>query len=259
MRVDRLIASLSLMVTRGRIERTRADTAPRALQATLLAGEVVDDVHLAQEYGFASRPLPGSEAVVAMIGGDRAHPVAVATLDRRHLGPELAEGDVALFSSSGDFVLLRAAGGILVKGDLEVAGQVRVGGSVEAEGDLRAAGDVEDAVGTLGALRTAYDVHTHAETQSVTGPPVPTSNGGGALALESTGGGEGSEGGAPVTVEQGTTFYDLAAGYAYRVLGTDGAWRAERKSFGAALMSTAPAQGGPRPDDIAGLEGLTYN
>jgi phage gp45-like len=257
-----VLNAVRLGVARARVERFRADTTPRAIQATAFAGEVLEDVHFVQHFGFASRPAPGSEAIVVMVGGDRSHPVAVASVDRRHAGPELAEGDVVLFSSSGDQIHLPASGGILIRGDVDVEGSLRVEGGVTAGGDVEAAGEVADNAGTLGALRDAYDVHTHAETQSVTGPPVPLSNGGGELALESTGGDPppfgGGGGSGNVVWEQGISFYDVAGNYQYTVFGVDGRWQATRHRPETDPTSTDAAQEGPRPTDIATLSALEY-
>lgn len=261
MNVAALMNALRLGIARGRVERFRNDTTPRALQASVFAGEVLEDVHLVQQFGFASRPAPGSEAILVMVGGDRGHPVAVATVDRRHVGPQLEEGDVVLFSPSGDQVHLPASGGIKIRGDVELAGQLHVSGGVVAEGDIEAAGDVADNAGTLAALRDAYDVHTHVETQSTTGPPVPTSSGGGSLALEA-GGGEslptpGGEGGT-ARFEQGVSYYDVAGNYAYTVFGVDGDWFARRHRPETDPTSTELGLSGPRPTDLEALEALTY-
>lgn len=157
-----IMGALRLIVARGRITRTYGTTVPRSMQLRLLSGEVADRVHHAQHYGFASRPAEGSEAIVVCVGGDRSHPVTVGTIDRRSVGPDLEEGDVVVFSSSGDRILLPAAGGVQILGDVTV------------EGSLQVSGDVSDAAGTLASLRGTYNGHTHPETDSVTGPPNQT-------------------------------------------------------------------------------------
>ncbi|MEM9378410.1 MAG: phage baseplate assembly protein V [Planctomycetota bacterium] len=161
---------MRLLVARARLERTDGSTVPRSGQVRLLSGEVADRVHVVQEYGFASRPPAGSEAVVVCAGGDRSHPIVVGTLDRRNPGPELAEGDVAVFSSSGDVIVLQAAGGVAVKSPA-----IALEGDVSVSGSLAAEGDVSDGAGALQTLREIYDVHTHPTPAGPSGPPTPLS------------------------------------------------------------------------------------
>lgn len=170
MNMSAIWTRLRTIVGRGRVRRFAPQTTPRSMQVELLRGEVLDGVQLVQQAGFSSRPRVGSEVVVVSVGGDRSHPVAIGTVDRKHLGPELAEGDVALFAttSSGAVVLIRGDGTVSILGDVEIEGNLAVTGSIEA------GGEVADARGTVSEFRDQYNQHTHLDSQSgSTGPPTP--------------------------------------------------------------------------------------
>lgn len=104
--VARVVAPLQrrvrLMVARGIVELVNDATKAQTLQVTLLADEVRSDVERWEQYGLASVPPKGAEALWLSVGGDRSHGAVVAVMDRtvRPTGV-LAEGDVALFTRRG--------------------------------------------------------------------------------------------------------------------------------------------------------------
>lgn len=79
----------------------------QGLQLRLTAGEVKDRVEHFEPYGYTSHPLPGAEAVVAFVGGDRSHGVAIVVGDRRFRLAGLKPGEVALYSDEGDTLIFR--------------------------------------------------------------------------------------------------------------------------------------------------------
>lgn len=113
------------------------------VQVALAATELRSDVPIVQEYGLASRPVPGSDLVVAFIGGDRTRGVVIATGDQRGRPKDLQPGEVCLFHpSTGSRIWLKADGSILltpannktaVTGDLTATGTI-TGNEVEAQG-----------------------------------------------------------------------------------------------------------------------------
>ncbi|MFT9376229.1 phage baseplate assembly protein domain-containing protein [Komagataeibacter saccharivorans] len=129
------------------IGRQLADTneAPNTptVQAALAAGEIKSDLPIVQEYGLASRPVPGSDVIVVFIGGDRSRGVVIATGDQRGRPKDLQPGEVCLFHpSTGSRIWLRADGSIsiapangktAVTGDLTASGTI-TGNEVEAQG-----------------------------------------------------------------------------------------------------------------------------
>jgi phage baseplate assembly protein V len=152
--ITRLMRSLRMLVTHGEVSLSDDSLHPPRLQIQGVAGEVLDRVPMLTPFGVATRPPIGSRALLLALGGDRAQLVVVSAGHKDYRGPSLAEGELALHSVGGTV--------LHVKND----------GSVHVTGDVTASGDVSDSVGTLAALRTAFNVHTHPVTGSTTGPPV---------------------------------------------------------------------------------------
>jgi len=101
-------------------------------QVRLSAGEVLTVPRLA-EYGFASNPPPGSDAVLVFYTGDRSNGVVVATGSQALRLKNLASGDSALYDSRGAYVWL-TPNGIVINGNggnvtVENAADVTVTGS----------------------------------------------------------------------------------------------------------------------------------
>lgn len=114
--LSRFLAPLQrrVMLVVGRAVLQAAAAGGTRLQVTLLADETRDDVDRLQDYGLASAPVAGAEAVVLSVGGCRDHPVAVVVSDGRGR-PDLAGGEVALHTTRGDqWVLLKADGSIVL-------------------------------------------------------------------------------------------------------------------------------------------------
>ncbi len=117
--------------TRNRARRDQVTAAParavvhaadaskgmQTLQIEALAEEVMDAAEHVQEYGFASHPLPGAEAVITFGGGRRNHPIVLAVADRRYRLQALEAGEVALYDDQGQTVVL-TRDGIAVTTDL---------------------------------------------------------------------------------------------------------------------------------------------
>ncbi len=153
----RQIASL---VAKAVLEEYRHDGKMPLLRIQLGANEVRDNVEMVQPYGFASRPEPGAEVVPVFLNGNRDHGVAIvvdSSGDRIKLN---ANGDVAIFRSTGEQVYL-SAGKVVVKAD-----------------------NIELGEGTLKKLMTetamsVYNSHTHSvplpspTTPTLTTTPVP--------------------------------------------------------------------------------------
>ncbi len=115
----------------SRVVLNRADDSKKmqALQLTALDGETRENVERVQQYGFTSVPLAGAEGVAVFVGGYRDHGLVVAMDDRRYRPTGLQVGEVALYSSGGTKVLLKA------NGDVEItpaSGTVKVNGDVLA-------------------------------------------------------------------------------------------------------------------------------
>ena len=77
---------------------------------------------------MASRPVPGADAVVVFLGGDRSAGVVVATGHRIYQGPALAEGEVAIYSHEGVAITVKLGKEVRVTG----ADKVNIAAAVQA-------------------------------------------------------------------------------------------------------------------------------
>lgn len=160
-------AKVQLMVGRAILSAINDGGAVQTVQAQLMADEVQDDAERIQQYGYTSVPLPGAEAVLVFVGGNRDHGLVIATEDRRYRLVGLAAGEVAIYDDQGQKVHLTRAG-IVVNGagkpiTLTNASKVRMETSLEVTGDIK---DNCDGGGkTMAAMRTAYNGHSHTDPQ----------------------------------------------------------------------------------------------
>lgn len=170
-------AKVQLMVGRAILGAINDGGAVQTVQAHLMADEVQDDAERIQQYGYTSVPLPGAEAVLVFVGGNRDHGLVIATEDRRYRLVGLAAGEVAIYDDQGQKVHLTRTG-IVVNGagkpiTLTNASKVRMETSLEVTGDIK---DNCDGSGkTMAAMRTAYNGHGHTDPQGGSvGPATPS-------------------------------------------------------------------------------------
>jgi phage gp45-like len=135
----------------GTIKRT----GNKALQVLGLSGELVDDVPLYQQAGFASWLPKDAEVVMLPMSGKARNFVIVAGRDA--VAIELADGETVVYNQHG--VELRL-----------LEDKVKINTNLEVDGDIKATGDVADKVGTMQAMRQVYNVHGHAADG--TAPPA---------------------------------------------------------------------------------------
>lgn len=136
-----IVNRIRMMVARGVIRTIGDGTKMQVVQISLLADEVKDGVEHFQPYGHTAHPHPGAEAIALFLGGNRDHGVVVVVDDRRHRLKNLNVGDVAIYSSGGNYAILRHE-----SGDIEVyaPGNIKMNGKnihVNAEEVLRLEGD----------------------------------------------------------------------------------------------------------------------
>jgi phage baseplate assembly protein V len=108
---NKLVAPLKnrimLMISRGVLESSDDSTGVQTIQASLLKGEVNENIARMQNYGFTSRPISGAEALVLFPSGNREHGIAVVVDDRTYRLKGLAEGEVALYDDQGQIVHIK--------------------------------------------------------------------------------------------------------------------------------------------------------
>lgn len=177
----------------------------QAVQVNLLEGETRDNVERMQEYGFTSNPLPGAEAVMVSVGGNREHGLVIACDDRRFRVKGMAPGEVCIYSDEGDKVHFKRGKVIEVTTDtltvnaatainlnaptINTNGDTfNVSASASANfttpdttmsGHATAQGNFTDLGGTKGTLdhfREVYNTHDHPEVDNDAGGPTGTPN-----------------------------------------------------------------------------------
>jgi len=170
--LEPLASRVRLIVARAVLRALEEGRKVRTLQLAVLKGETMGSVEHFQHFGFSSRPPLGTEVVIVCAGGSRDHAIAIAD-EHRPSRPAglLASGEVVVYAEGGARVHVKADGSVVIT----AAGGVEVSADLDAAGNVSAGGDVADGIGTLSALRAAYNIHVHADPQGgTTGPPVPT-------------------------------------------------------------------------------------
>lgn len=149
---------LRLLVSRGVLTLVDDALQMQSVQVTLL-GEQPAWAERFQNYGFSGHPHGGAEAIVAAVGGARAHLVALAVDDRRYRINSLKPGEVTLYDDLGQRVHLTRDGIVIDGAGLPLA-FVNCP-TVSMDGDLEVAGDVRDHTSTMQAMRDTFNPHTH--------------------------------------------------------------------------------------------------
>lgn len=171
--LEPLAARVRTMVLRG--VGTLTDDSKRAQTVQLKTlGGTLDPVERFGEFGFVSRAPDGAEYVVVCVGGDRSHPIAVASEYREARPKGLAKGEAGLYAVSGGSVVARItlrAGGVV---EIE-ANSLQLAGDLEVDGDITATGAVSDPAGDLAEIRARFNLHTHTHGSGpgTTAPPLP--------------------------------------------------------------------------------------
>lgn len=86
---------------RGKITLVVSSEPIQRVQLSGLADETLQDLEHLQEYGFASHPPDGSEAVVIPLGGNTSHGVIVCSQHGSYRIKNLKPGETAIFNHEG--------------------------------------------------------------------------------------------------------------------------------------------------------------
>lgn len=160
------------LMRRGTVSHVDEQRKLRELQVKAGEGDLRDRVEHFEPYGLTGSPLGDAEAILANIGGDRGHTVAIVVADRRHRPQGLAPGDVAVFAANGPRIILRSGGGT----EITSPGPVTVTASeLHVNGNITATGDVSDGVRSMAADRAIFNAHTHSGVEpgsGTSGPPT---------------------------------------------------------------------------------------
>lgn len=103
--LDPIKRRVLMMIGRAVVRAIDDSKGRQTLQVELLKGELRDQVERMQNYGFTSHPLPGADAAVVFVTGNREQGIAVAVDDRRYR-LNLQPGEVSLYDDIGNRVSL---------------------------------------------------------------------------------------------------------------------------------------------------------
>ena len=127
----------------GTIKRT----GNKALQVLGLSGELVDDVPLYQQVGFASWLPKDAEVVMLPMGGKARNFVIVAGHDA--VAIELGDGETVVYNQHGVQIRLSKD-------------KVKINTDLEVDGNIISTGDISDSTGSMRQMRFIYNQHSHA-------------------------------------------------------------------------------------------------
>lgn len=156
-KLERMQSRMDNILSRGTLHSTTNAKTQKA-KVSLMADEVNDGVEFPQDYGFISRPPGGSEVIVAHFGGERDHATILKAFHKSFAPNTLAEGESALYHSSGSIVLMKADGSIDVTSAIAMSITVP---TLTVHGNLVVTGDVTDKKSSMDEMRTDYNTHTH--------------------------------------------------------------------------------------------------
>lgn len=157
----RLFRRALMAIGRGRVTTSLDTGSVQILQLGLGGGELHDGLPRLAEFGFASRPLAGADAVVLFIGGDRSNGVVVATGDQNSRPRNLNPGETMIYTSDGTQVYLQGGGVVQVT----AAAKVRmVTPRLEVTGDVIDQCDAQ--THTVANMRAIYNEHDHSGVQT---------------------------------------------------------------------------------------------
>jgi phage baseplate assembly protein V len=169
---EKLWRRVQLVIGRGKVTTGRDDGNVQYLQIQLGENEIRDNTPRLAEYGFASMPTNGSDAIVIFVGGDRSNGVIIATGNQAERIRNLKPGESEMYDNLGKHIYLKATGI-----EIEAGGQpvtvnnativtVKAATKIRAETPLfECTGDIIDNAGTnthsMAQMRTIYDGHNH--------------------------------------------------------------------------------------------------
>jgi phage gp45-like len=164
--IDELVGDIRSAVALGVVRAVNDAGQAQTVTVQTHDGVVRADIEVMQPFGFASAPpAAGALCLLFAVGGDVGHLVALPIgVPGARFGGQAA-GETTIYGASGARVAIRADGSVEVWASNTVtvhAANVHMTGNLLVDGDIS---DQAGAHGTLGALRTAYNVHAHPDPQ----------------------------------------------------------------------------------------------
>jgi len=161
--LDPLKTKMRLMVSKAVVALIDDGKKIQQMQLLALAGEVLADVERYQQFGFTSVPLPGAEAIVAFIAGDREHGIVLGVEDRRYRPTGLTNGQACFYDILSKIKLTadgKALHDVPVKTEIKSA-EVVLGAGVVLEKILNGE-----------TFQVTYNSHTHLSFGVPTTSPI---------------------------------------------------------------------------------------
>ena len=175
--IESIRKSLRLVVGKCVLSACVKDANGMIADITILGRERHTAIRMLQQYGFASVPDDGSEAVALFVGGSRDNGVVIATQGEASVMPSLDKGEVALFSRHGQKIVLRKDGTVEVEAasekDIIFKSSLVVDGDIESSGGISAKGDIKGADLKTDLLSFSSHIHTAPPSGGSTSGPEP--------------------------------------------------------------------------------------
>lgn len=147
--VDDLQRRLQAILARGTVKSVEDALLMQYLDIEMQDGHVPTRVEQWHHYGMTFNPHPGSEVLVASLGGNPDHMIVVANADRRYRMKSLAAGELAIHDDQGQYVHFKRGGihinsghGITIEGPITVKGDINQQGSLTSTGSHTASSHV---------------------------------------------------------------------------------------------------------------------
>ena len=124
------------------------------LQIKTSTGRTNDKIKSINNYGFVSRPLPGSKCYLLFSGGVMSRGISFCVEDDRHK-INLKDGEVAILDDKGNIIHLTE------KGIKVTANQIIINGDTTVNGNLKVNGNISDSMRSMSEDRKIYNGHQH--------------------------------------------------------------------------------------------------
>ena len=175
-----------LMVRRGKISLVDDSGPVQKIQFPPSGLETRDNLYRVPEYGLASNPPEGTDAIAIFVGGDQSNGAVIGTNHQATRPLDLQAGESMLYNGLASLQVYLSKGGVIVNaGGLPVVVNNATTVTINAATKIRAVtprfectGDIVDNCDTTGrsmaADRQIYDGHTHAVPNVQLGGPGTT-------------------------------------------------------------------------------------
>ena len=138
MKWHRLLEPLSnrikMVLNRALIDIVNDSTDMQLVQISIMSDEVKTDVERIQDYGFTSKPLKGSEALVGFINGNKDQGIVIKVDNAQYRLKGLEDGEVAMYNNTGAYVKMKKDGEIVMSSEKGITLSAKTGEDVVVNG-----------------------------------------------------------------------------------------------------------------------------